>query len=347
MSEAKKEKTNRRTFLMSVAGAAGCSGRRFRLNVLNWSVYIPPEVLRQFERETSIQLRYSVYESNEEMLARVMSGNSGWDVVFPTHYYIQPMREMRLLARLDASRLKNLTNLDASFRRPVWDPNLEWCVPYMWGATGILFNSRLAEAPKSWSDLWLNRYQGRLTMLDDPAEVFGAALKTLGRTWNAQSENDLRVAKEQALKQKPLLRAYLNAEVRDQVVSGDVAAAQLWATTAQQAIDAAPHLQFTYPEEGFGLYADNIAILRESRRADLALLFIDFLLRARVGADIVLGCRTATANGAARALIASELQALPTLYPAPGTLARGEWAITPTVSMQRLRDRLWTELKSS
>jgi len=337
----------RRTFLMGVAGAAGCGGRRFRLNVLNWSVYIPPEVLRRFERETGIQLRYNVYESNEEMLARVMSGNSGWDVVFPTHYYIQPMREMRLLARLDATRLKNLGNLDASFRRPLWDPNLEWCVPYMWGATGILYNSRLAPAPKAWGDLWQNRYQGRLTMLDDAVEVFGAALKTLGRPWNGQSESDLRAAKEQALRQKPLLRAYLNAEVRDQVVSGDVAAAQLWATTAQQAIDAAPHLQFAYPEEGFGLYADNTAILRESGRAELALRFIDFLLRADVSASIVRGCRTATANGAARALLGSEIQALPTLYPAPGTLERGEWTATPTVSVQRLRDRLWTELKSA
>lgn len=338
---------NRRKFLMSVAGAAGCGGRRFRLNVLNWSVYIPPEVLRQFERETGIQLRYSVYESNEEMLARVMSGNSGWDVVFPTHYYIQPMREMRLLARLDIKRLKNLGNLDASFRRPIWDPNLEWCVPYMWGATGILYNSRLAPAPQAWGDLWQNRYQGRLTMLDDAVEVFGAALKTLGRPWNGQRASDLLAAKEQALRQKPLLRAYLNAEVRDQVVSGDVAAAQLWATTAQQAIDAAPHLQFAYPEEGFGLYADNTAILRESRRADLALRFVDFLLRARVSASIVRGCRTATANGAARALLGNEIHALPTLYPAPGTLERGEWMATPTVSVQRLRDRLWTELKSA
>jgi spermidine/putrescine transport system substrate-binding protein len=338
---------NRRTFLMSVAGAAGCAGRRFRLNVLNWSVYIPPEVLRLFESETGIQLRYSVYESNEEMLARVMSGNSGWDVVFPTHYYIQPMREMRLLARLDTNRLRNLGNLDGAFRRPVWDPNLEWCVPYMWGATGILSNSRLAPAPKTWSDLWLNRYQGRLTMLDDAVEVFGAALKTLGRSWNGQSEDDLRAAQQQALRQKPLLRAYLNAEVRDQVVSGDIAAAQLWATTAQQAIDAAPHLQFVYPEEGFGLYADNTVVLRESRRADLALRFIDFLLRAEISADIVRGCRTATANGAARALLANEIRALPTLYPAPGTLERGEWMATSTVSVQRLRDRLWTELKSA
>lgn len=338
---------NRRTFLLGVAGAAGCGGRKFRLNVLNWSVYIPPEILRQFERETSIQLRYSVYESNEEMLARVMSGNSGWDVVFPTHYYIQPLRELRLLARIDTGRLKNVGSLDASFRSPVWDPNLEWCLPYMWGATGILFNSRMAPEPKAWDDLWQDHFQGRVTMLDDAVEVFGASLKAMGRSWNGQSEGDLRYAQSRALKQKPLLRAYMNAEVRDQVVSGDIAAAQLWATTAQQAIDAAPHLQFAYPAEGFGLYADNAAILRESRRVELAMLFIDFLLRPDVSASIVRGCRTATADGAARELLRNEIRAWPTLYPSPETLERGEWMATSALSVQRLRDRLWTELKSS
>jgi spermidine/putrescine transport system substrate-binding protein len=338
---------NRRTFLLGLAGAAGCAGRRFRLNVLNWSTYVPPEILRQFERESGIALRYAVYESNEEMLARVMSGNSGWDVVFPTNYYIRPMREMRLLAPMNPARLKHLDNLEAPFRHPLWDPGLDWCVPYMWGATGILCNPRIAPQPGRWSDLWEDHFHDRMTMLDDPVEVFGASLKTLGRSWNGQSDPELRAAKAQALRQKPLLRAYMNSEVRDQVVSGDVAVAQVWSNTAQQAIDAASHLRFVYPAEGFGLYADNAAILRESRRGDLALRFIDFLHRADVNLNIIRGCRAATANGAAKAALGAEIQSLTTLYPTPETMARGEWMATTPLAAQRLRDRLWTELKSA
>src|SRR6188472_2887447 len=101
---------NRRTlFLMGLGGLAGCvRDHRPRLNVFNWSNYVGPETIPNFEREFNVRVRYAVYESNEEMLARVMSGNSGWDVVFPTSYLIEPMRSFGLLARLDHSRLPNL-----------------------------------------------------------------------------------------------------------------------------------------------------------------------------------------------------------------------------------------------
>ncbi len=94
-----------------------------------------------FERETGIRVRYGTYESIQEMLAKVMSGNSGWDVVFPSAEYIQPMREMGLLAPLRAQWLPNLDSLDASFRHPPWDPELRWNIPYMWGVTGIVYQS--------------------------------------------------------------------------------------------------------------------------------------------------------------------------------------------------------------
>ena len=156
----------------------------------------------------------------------------------------------------------------------------------------------------------------------------------------------LRRAQAAAMRQKPLLRAYLNAEVRDQIVAGDLAACQVWATTAQQAIDAAPHLKFIYPREGFSLYADCAVVLRESRRSAEARTFIEFLLRAEVAASIVEASRTATANAAARVLLPPAVSSLTTLFPSEETLARGEWFKALPPAAQRLRDRLWTELKS-
>ena len=140
--------------------------------------------------------------------------------------------------------------------------------------------------------------RNRITMLDDPAEVLGACLKKLGYSLNSGRPAELEQARREAIAQKSLLRAYLNAEARDQLVSGDIKAAQLWATTSQQAMDAAPTLDFVYPAEGFALYADNAAVLRESRRERLAHEFLDYLLRPDVAADIVKATRTATANRA-------------------------------------------------
>ena len=340
--------TRRTWFFLGLSGAAGCRrDQRPRLNVFNWSAYVAPGTIPDFEREFNVRVRYSVYESNEEMLARVMTGNSGWDVVFPTNYLIEPMRQLNLLAELDHSRLPNLHHLDALFQKPEWDPELRWCVPYMWSGSGIVFNSKETEPITAWADMWDHDLQGRITMLDDPVDVFAACLKKLGHSINTTNPAHLRAAQHEAMEQKELLRAYLNAEVRDQLVAGDVLAAQLWSTTSQQAIDAAAHLEFVFPEEGFALYPDNTVILRESQRRELAHEFVNYLLRPKVAADIVVAVRTATANGAARALLPAAIRDNETLYPPPEVLARGEWARTATPEIQRLRDRLWTEVKAS
>ena len=333
---------NRRSFVVLAAGMAGCSRGGARLNVFNWSSYVAPDTIPNFEREFRVRVRYAVYESNEEMLARVFSGNSGWDVVFPTHYFVRPMLEQGLLAPLRHEWLPNLGSLDPRFRSPAWDPELRWCAPYMWSGTGIAYNRKLSPAPSSWAALWDSRLAGRMTMLDDPAEVLGAALEKLGLSVNSTKPEELRRAEKEAIAQKPLVRAYLNAEVRDQLVAGDVLAAQLWGTTAQQAMDASQDLAFVYPSEGFPLYADTAVVLKESRRAELAHRFIDYLLRPEVSASISSASRTA-----ACARVPDQLRRNPVLYPPPEVMARGEWWQTPPASLQRLRDRLWTEIKSA
>jgi spermidine/putrescine-binding protein len=337
----------RRNFLLG-AVAASCGRSAARLNVYNWSDYVAPDTIANFERESGIRVRYGTYESVPEMLAKVMTGNSGWDVVFPSAEYIQPMREMGLLADLRHEWLPHLDSLDAPFRRPPWDPELRWCVPYMHGTTGIAYQKSVTPAPRAWADLWDPRFAGKITMLDDPPEVLGACLKMLGYSLNSGDAAELKRAQEQAIRQKRLLRAYLNAEVRDQLVAGDVTAGQAWAVTAAQAIAAAPErLAYALPAEGFARYADNVAILRESGRVEAAHRFIDYLLRGEVAARIVQTTRTATVNAAALKLLPEPDRTNPVLYPSPEELARGEWFAPQSAASQRLRDRLWTEIKSA
>jgi spermidine/putrescine transport system substrate-binding protein len=337
---------NRRIFLMGIAGAAGCSRGVPRLNVYNWSDYVAPGTIPDFEREFGVRIRYGTYESSPELLAKVISGNSGWDVVFPSAEFVPPMIEMNLFQPLRRDLLPHLNTLDAEFQHPKWDPQLEWTVPYMHGTTGIVYQKSLSLT--AWRDLWEERLRGKITMLDDPPEVFGACLKKLGDSVNSANPDQLQTAAKEAVKQKRLLRAYLNAEVRDQLIAGDVAAAQAWAVTAGQAIAATPdRLAYAFPSEGFARYADTVAILRESRRGELAHRFIDYLLRPEVAAAIVQATQTATPNGAALKLLPASLRENPVLYPPPEVLARGEWFEPQAAASQKLRDRLWTEIKSS
>ncbi len=339
---------NRRTFLLGAPGLAACgSARRPRLNVYNWSAYVAPDTIPSFEAEFGVRVRYATYESNEEMLAKVLTGNSGWDVVVPTHNRLEPMSAYGLLAPLRHDWLPHLANLAPQFQAPAWDPQLRWGVPYMWSATGIVYNRSIMPPLTRWADLWDVRLKGRLTMLDDPEDMLGACLKKLGLPFNTTSPQDLRRAEHEALVQKPLLRAYLNAEVRDQLVAGDVLAAQLWSTTAQQAIDSAAQLAFAYPAEGFPLYCDCAVVLRESRRQRLAHQFLDYLLRAPVSAAVAQYTSTATANGAAQSLLPATVRDNPTLYPPPQIIRRGEWPRTNPPAVQRLIDRIWTEIKAA
>lgn len=339
---------NRRLFFLGLTGLAGCTREsRPRLNVYNWSSYIAPDTVANFEAEYGVRVRYATYESNEEMLAKVLTGNSGWDVVFPTHTRLEPMRAYGLIEPLHHEWLPGLHFLAPQFREPVWDPELQWGMPYMWNGTGIVFDRKVTPAPSHWADMWEHRLKGRITMLDDPEDMLGACLKKLRLSVSETRHHELRRAQHEAVAQKPLLRAYLNAEVRDHLVAGDVLAAQLWSTTAQQAIDAAPHLAFVYPQEGFPLYCDCAVVLKESRRTRLAHEFLNYLLRPEVSAAIVEATRTATANLAAQAILPEASRTNPTLYPPPAVLERAEWPRTLPPAVQRLRDRIWTEIKSA
>jgi spermidine/putrescine transport system substrate-binding protein len=184
-------------------------------------------------------------------------------------------------------------------------------------------------------------------MLDDPEDMLGACLKKLHLPFSETDPAGLRRAEQAAITQKHLLRAYLNAEVRDQLVAGDVLVAQLWSTTAQQAIDAAPQLTFAYPAEGFPFYVDNAVILRESGRGELAHQFLNYLLRPKVSAEIAAYTKTATANGAGQALLPAAVRDNPVIYPPADVFARGEWPGTLPAATQKLRDRIWTEIKSA
>ncbi|WP_031496993.1 ABC transporter substrate-binding protein [Bryobacter aggregatus] len=336
----------RRIFLLGLPGLAGCSaGRKPRLNVLNYTDYIGKTTIADFEREFGAEVRYSpVIEGSEETMAKTISGNSGWDVVFPENRLVNPMREMGLLRRLDPARLPNLKHLAARFQSPEWDRNLDWSIPYLWSCCGIL--SQAGMNLTGWSDLWEPRYRGKITMLDEPSEVFGACLKRLGYSINTNSPEELRQAQQLAGEQKKILRAYLNTEVRDQVAAGDVQACQLWAGSAQLTMDGAPQLQFCHPREGFSLYCDCVAILAESQRAELAHEFVNYLCRPEVAAAITQASRASTPNAAAIDHLPASFRALKTLFPGDEVLARGEWFRTSNAPTQRLRDRLWTEVKS-
>ena len=163
-----------------------------KLYVYNWTEYVPSSLLEQFTKETGIEVIYSTFESNEEMYSKLkLSNSTGYDIVFPSSYYVGKMAKEGMLAELDKSKLTNLKNITPDLMGKPFDPENKYSLPYVYGLTGIGVNAADID-PKtisSWGDLWRDEYKGKLLLMNDPREVFHIALLLNGKSPN--TENDV------------------------------------------------------------------------------------------------------------------------------------------------------------
>lgn len=312
------------------------------LRIFNWSDYIAPETLSRFERESGVRVSYDTFESNEEMVAKLVAGGSGYDIVGPTSYLVPVLVEGGLIAPIDHAVLRNWGNLIPQFVNAPTDPGGRYSMPYQWGTTGIAYRADLlTEPPSSWGLFADATLAGKLTMLDDGREVLGTMLKWRGHSINSVVPAELGRAKRDATAVKPNLRAYISASVKGQLISGDVRAAQIWSSDARQAQLEEARIQYVIPREGSEIYIDTLAICRTAPHRRAAHAFLDFILRPEVAADIA----TLTGGGPVNAGAITRMER-PVPPPDAALLARLEFQRDLGAATD-LWDRIWTEVKSA
>ena len=170
--------------LLSACGGVGKQQLAKELHVYNWSEYIDPQIYADFEEEFGVHVVEDTFANNEELLAKLQAGATGYDIIVPSDYMVDIMIEEGLLAELDQKNIPNIANIDPKFANPPYDPGMVHCVPYQWGTTGIGYNTEVfEEPPDSWAYLFdpeqASQYAGQFTMLNDVRETMGAALKYL------------------------------------------------------------------------------------------------------------------------------------------------------------------------
>ena len=311
-----------------------------RLAIYNWSDYVAEDTIPGFEEEYGVEVTYDTYESNEEMLAKLQAGAAGYDVVFPTGYIIEAMIAGRLLAPIRRELLSNWSNLSPIFLDPPFDPGNTHSVPYLWGVTGVAWRTdRIETAPDTWAVFHDDRWNGKMTLLDDSRDVIAAFLKLNGFSINSTVPGELEAAKRDAIEAGEHIRAFVSAPVKGQLVSGDVWIAQLWDGDTRQAAVEEPAIAFALPREGAPIYADAMVIPHSAPHKRAAHAFMDYVLRPDVAAAISDATGYGTANAAA-------LPRNPKPYPSTEELARLEF-MRDLGEGTRLWDRIWTEIKSS
>jgi spermidine/putrescine-binding protein len=317
-----------------------------QVNLYVWSAYIPDQTLQSFERETGIRLNFSTYDSNEALLEKMESGVADYDVIVPSDYMVAILKRENLLERMDLQQIPNLRNISTRFRNLSYDPGNQYSVPFLWSTSGIGYNKTKVNGPvDSWSILWDPRYKDRMLMLDDAREAFGVALKRKGYSYNTTESHALIEAQELLLEQKPLLKAYNSTSFDELLLAGDVWIAHAWSGNVAMVMQQNPDLDFVIPKEGASLSVENFCIPATATHVREAYALIDFLLDAKVGAEITNFSYYPNTNEAAKAYVFREILRNHAVYQDSETLARCEFAkdIGPA---SQLIDRLWTEIKS-
>ena len=315
------------------------------LYYFTWSDYAGPEVIEAFERQTGAKVVVDTFGSNEELLAKLQSGATGYDVAVPSDFMVSIMIHLGLLAELNLAEVPNARLVLDQLRHLDFDPENRYSVPYLWGTVGIGYDSKALPAPpESWDALWDPRYKGRISMLNDQREVFGMALRSLGESMNSRNPQAIERAKRKLLEQKPLVKAYTSEHYDQLLVSGEVMLAHGWGGAVARAMHDRPSIKYVIPKEGGTIWADCLVVLKSSRNKDLATAFINYLLDRNVAAKTTERLRFASANREAKALVDSALRDNPAVYPPDSALSRLEWMRDVGDSI-RLYDRGWTELK--
>jgi spermidine/putrescine transport system substrate-binding protein len=322
------------------------------LQIYNWTEYIDPEIYTMFEEETGITVVENNFGSNEEMLAKLQGGATGYDLIFPSDYTVSIMIEEGMLAELDHSKIPNLANLGERFTQVPFDPGNVYCVPYQWGTTGLGYNSAEIEEPTSWAVLFKpdpdSATYGRTSMLDDPRESFAAALVYLGESVNSTDEATLEKARDLLIQAKAGLAGYDSDQFEDLLAAGETLMAHGWNGDILMGQEENEDLAYAVPAEGGVIWIDNMCIPATTPpdRALAAHVFIDYLMRPEIGALISEFTYYATPNEAAEALLDEEFLSDPTVYPPEETLGRLQF-IEPLGETESVYQRLWDEVKSA
>jgi spermidine/putrescine transport system substrate-binding protein len=252
------------------------------LVVYNWAAYLNPESIKAFEKETGVKVRATdFYESNEEMIAKLRGGATGYDLVAPTGGYVPAMAEEGLLRPLDLSRIPNIANVDQRFLGFPYDPDNRYHVPKDWGTTGIGYLTKFVEEDvTTWRQFYDlgEKYSGKYTVLDSQYEVIGSALKMLGYSYNSDDPAEVDQAVEELIPFKPHLGSITSSQYRQMMSRADIYLALGWNGDFFYVIEDQPSVKYVIPEEGTEYWIDTWAVPASAPHPVAAHEFINWIL---------------------------------------------------------------------
>ena len=304
--------------LAALAGLACSPQTDDKLNLFAWSEYVPQSVLDGFTEETGIRVNYETYASNEEMLAKLLSGATSYDLIQPSEYTVEALVKEGRLLPLDHAKLSNLKNIGPEYYGRRHDPEFTYSVPYMQGTVGIVVNTEKVKEPiTGYIDVFQDKYKGRIVVLDDALEMVTWALAAQGLTPDDVTKENLAKASPILAQWLPLVKVFDSDSPKTALLNGDVDLGIVWSGEAALLYNEDPKFKYILPAEGGHQFIDALAIPVEAPNPDAAMAFMNYILRPEVSKLISADFPYTNPNLEARKLLSSEELANPASYP-PG-----------------------------
>lgn len=268
---------------------SGCSNNEEVVNILNWSSYIPNEVIKDFEHQTGIKVNYNTYSSNEECLAKLQAAKSGtYDLIFPSDYLVELLIEKEMIQRLDKTKLNNISNLNTNYLDLEYDPGNIYTLPFLAASVVIVYDEKFVNKKiTSYNDLLSSEYADNIVLLDDQRIIIGMALLALGYDMNDTNDSHIEEATNWLLALKPNIKAFDSDSPKTFMITKETKIGVMWNAEAALAMNEVPSLKVAYPSEGFNISIDNFAIPSNAKNLDNAYKFIDYILRQDVMQKII------------------------------------------------------------
>jgi spermidine/putrescine transport system substrate-binding protein len=318
------------------------------LNVYNWGDYIDESLLSKFEEETGIKVIYDTFSSNEDMYIKVKQGIDSYDILVPSDYMIERLIEEELLNEIDLAQIPNFDYVNDNLKNPAFDPENKYSVPYFWGTGGIIYNAaKITDKIDSWTDLFNEKYTGKIVMYNSSRDSIAVALKALGYSMNSTDLDELEEAKALLISQKPYVLAYQADEGRDTLVSGDGDIGFMYSGDALMMIEQNPDLKYVLPKEGANIWFDAMVIPKSAQNIEAAHKFINFMCEpenAAINAEYSVGFSSPIDE--AIELLPDEIKNSEVAYPDDSLLANGE-IYKNSKEIIPVYDRIWTEVTAA
>jgi len=321
------------------------------VNFTTWPSYFAQENIDKFTKDTGVKINIAVFGSNEEMLAKLQAGSTGWDVFVPTNYAISTYKELGLIEELD---LAKLPNYDASTQEQRFTAEgiidgKTYAVPKDWGTTGFVYNSKsMPQKPASWKEFWdlaMNEATGRAMVHDYQLTTIGNALKYYGYSFNSNDEKELAEAEKLLIAAKPHLFG-INSDYKPSLISGDAWMSVCWTGDATQLQRDMPEMLYVLAKEGGEIWSDFYAIPKGAPNIEAAYALIDFLLTPEINAKEVVAHGYPSMDSRTNKLVLKELLENPILYPAAEALTPLEFGAAATLT-NPVRAEIMARFKSA